>query len=108
MKKKIIVGINGASGSVYAKVLLDKLLLLGDQIAEIGVVFSDNARTVWKYELDNEAFLNYPFPFYEKNDFFAPFASGSANFETLIICPCSMGTMGRIAAGISNDLITRA
>ena len=41
-------------------------------------------------------------------DFMAPFASGSANFGTMIICPCSMGTMGRIAAGISNDLTTRA
>ena len=41
-------------------------------------------------------------------DFMAPFASGSANYGTMIICPCSMGTMGRIAAGISNDLTTRA
>lgn len=38
----------------------------------------------------------------------APFASGSARYEVMIICPCSMGTMGRIAAGISNDLVTRA
>jgi 4-hydroxy-3-polyprenylbenzoate decarboxylase len=38
----------------------------------------------------------------------APFASGSANYGTMIICPCSMGTMGRIATGISNDLTTRA
>ena len=41
-------------------------------------------------------------------DFMAPFASGSANYGTMIICPCSMGTMGRIANGISNDLTTRA
>src|SRR5690606_5518831 len=45
---------------------------------------------------------------YSKDDFMAPFASGSSSFETMIICPCSMGTIGRIAAGISNDLITRA
>ena len=45
---------------------------------------------------------------YDKNDFNAPFASGSAKFKTMIVCPCSMGTMARIATGVSNDLITRA
>ena len=49
-----------------------------------------------------------PFKFYKKMDFMAPFASGSANYNTMIICPSSMGTMGRIASGISDDLITRA
>lgn len=105
---KIIIGVSGASGAVYAKVLLDKLVLLHEQIKEVGLVFSDNAADVWKYELGNEGYSTYPFRTYEKNDFFAPFASGSANFETMIICPCSMGTMARIAAGISNDLMTRA
>ena len=51
---------------------------------------------------------NTPFKVYGKEDFFAPFASGSAGYDALIICPCSMGTLGRIASGISNDLITRA
>ncbi len=106
--KKIIVAITGASGAIYAKLLLDKLLQLSGQVSEIGVVMSDNAREVWKFELDNEEYLNYPFPFYEKNNFFAPFASGSAKFDTMIIVPCSMGALGRIAAGTSDDLITRA
>ncbi|MEN9951297.1 MAG: hypothetical protein RLY85_2049, partial [Bacteroidota bacterium] len=47
-------------------------------------------------------------PIYSKNDFNAPFASGSGQYDTMIIAPCSMGTLGRIASGISNDLITRA
>src|SRR5690606_24610953 len=51
---------------------------------------------------------NYPFPFYSKNDFSAPFASGSAQYDTMIIAPCSMGTLGRIAGGVSSDLISRA
>lgn len=107
-KIKIAVGITGASGAIYAKVLLDRLLGLKDQVEEVALVFSDNARDVWKYELGNESYADYPFRVYEKNDFFAPFASGSARFKVLIICPCSMGTLARIAQGISNDLITRA
>ncbi len=105
---KIAVAVTGASGSVYAKVLLDKLMLLKDQITEVSVVWSDNAYTVWQHELNNEDYSQYPFKVWGKNDFMAPFASGSSTYEALIICPCSMGTVGRIASGISNDLITRA
>jgi 4-hydroxy-3-polyprenylbenzoate decarboxylase len=108
MKRKIVISVTGASGSVYAKVLFDKLKQLDAQIEKIGVVMSDNAKEVWKYELGNESYNTYPFEFYAQNDFFAPFASGSAQYDMMIICPCSMGTMGRIAAGISNDLTTRA
>jgi 4-hydroxy-3-polyprenylbenzoate decarboxylase len=107
-KKKIIVAITGASGSIYAKVLFDNLLKLNDQIEKVGVVMSDNAKEVWKFELGNTAYDEYPFDFYQKMDFNAPFASGSAKFDTMIIIPCSMGTLGRIAHGISNDLISRA
>lgn len=107
-KHKIIVGISGASGSIYAKVLLENLVLLKDQIEDVALVLSDNARDVWKFELGNEDYSAFPFKVYEPTNFFAPFASGSANYTTMIICPCSMGTMARIAAGISNDLMTRA
>ena len=107
-KHKIIVAVTGASGAIYAKVLFDKLVQLQVQIEEVGVLMSDNAKYVWETELENTDYNNYPFTFYDKMDFMAPFASGSANFCTMIICPSSMGTMGRIAAGISNDLTTRA
>lgn len=108
MKKKLVVGITGASGAVYAKVLLDRILMLKEQISEVGLVLSDNAVSVWEYELGNKDFLNYPFQIYKKDDFFAPFASGSARYDTMVVCPCSMGTMSRIANGFSDDLITRA
>lgn len=107
-KQKIIIGITGASGAIYANVLLQKLAAANALFEKVGVVMSDNAKTVWEQELGNDSYKNFPFTFYEKNDFNAPFASGSAKYNTMIICPCSMGTMGRIAAGISNDLITRA
>lgn len=106
--KKVVIGVTGASGSVYAKVLFDRLEQLQDQIQEVGVVFSTNAREVWKLELGNADFQDLPFTIYSSNDFMAPFASGSAKYETMIICPCSMGTMARIATGVSNDLMTRA
>lgn len=108
MKKKIVIAITGASGSIYAKLLLDKLQQLQNQVAQVAVVMSDNAKQVWQFELANNDYENLPFKFYGKNDFMAPFASGSAKFDTMIIVPCSMGTLGRIAGGISDDLITRA
>jgi 4-hydroxy-3-polyprenylbenzoate decarboxylase len=106
--QKIVVAITGASGSIYAKLLLNKLIERKSKIEEIAVVMSNNAKDVWQTELGNKDYENLPLNFYDKNDFMAPFASGSAQFNTLIIIPCSMGTLGRIAAGISNDLVTRA
>jgi 4-hydroxy-3-polyprenylbenzoate decarboxylase len=107
-KKKIVVGVTGASGSIYAKVLFDRLIELQDQIEAVGVVFSSNARSVWKIELENSDFEKLPFPVFNSMDFMAPFASGSAKYETMILAPCSMGTMARIASGVSNDLMTRS
>lgn len=109
MGKKIIIAVTGASGSIYAKRMFDKLKVLQDQIDKCGIVFSSNAKEIWKYELG--AFpdtISGNFTVYEKNNFNAPFASGSAGYDTMIVVPCSMGTMGRIASGVSDDLITRA
>ncbi len=109
--RKIVVGITGASGSIYAKVLLDRLHRIGqDDGVEltVGLVWSRNARTVWATELGSDHPPEYGFAEYGAMDFMAPFASGSARYDTMIIAPCSMGTMGRIAAGVSNDLMTRA
>jgi len=105
---KLIVGVTGASGAIYAKVLFDSLILLKEQIGEVAVLFSDNAKGVWSYELGNSDFEKLPFTFYKKDDFYSPVASGSAGYDAMIIVPCSMGTLGRIASGVSNDLMTRA
>ena len=105
---KIVVAVTGASGSIYPKVLFDKLFAIKDQWTELSVVMTENAREVWKTELENDDFKNIPAKIYTQTDFTAPFASGSGQYNTMIIIPCSMGTLGRIATGISNDLITRA
>src|ERR1700712_713026 len=107
-KKKIVVAITGASGAIYAKLLIDKLQQLNSQVNEMAIVMSDNAKQVWQFELDNNDYEKLPYKIYAKHDFMAPFASGSARFDTMVIVPCSMGTLGRIAGGISDDLVTRA
>jgi 4-hydroxy-3-polyprenylbenzoate decarboxylase len=107
-KKKIVIAVTGASGSVYAQLLLNKLKMLTSQVESCALIVSVNGEAVWQYELGS------PFPdepFYSRypaDDLFAPPASGSAGFDTMVIIPCSMGTMGRIAGGMSDDLITRA
>jgi 4-hydroxy-3-polyprenylbenzoate decarboxylase len=106
--KKIAVAITGASGSIYAKLLLEKLSALHEQIAELSIVLTDNAKEVWRTELRDETFHDFKARYFTTKDFSAPFASGSAKYDALLIAPCSMGTLGRIAAGISNDLISRA
>lgn len=108
MKHKIVVAITGASGSAYAKQLIEKLDSHRDQIEDVGLVFSKNAKDVWRHELGGESLNDLPFTEYERTDYFAPFASGSASYTCMIIVPCSMGTLGRIAHGISDDLISRA
>ncbi|HTB53304.1 MAG TPA: UbiX family flavin prenyltransferase [Ferruginibacter sp.] len=105
---KIVVAITGASGAIYPKVLLDKLIGIKNQWSELSVVMTTNARQVWETELGNESYADYPVKFFTQQDFNAPFASGSGQYDTMIIIPCSTGTLGRIASGISNDLITRA
>ena len=108
-KKRIVLGIGGSSGSIYAKVIMDDLRdRLAEQWEAVGVVMSDNAKFNWEYELGDRSFEDYPFTLYDKRDFMAPFASGSARYDTVIVCPCSMGLLGRVAHGISDDLLTRA
>jgi 4-hydroxy-3-polyprenylbenzoate decarboxylase len=105
---KIIVAITGASGSIYPKILLNKLQSIKDQWSSLGIIITDNAKIVWQTELGNEEYNSYQAKYFSKNDFMAPFASGSGDYDIMIIAPCSMGTLGRIACGISGDLISRA
>ncbi|MBN2745170.1 MAG: UbiX family flavin prenyltransferase [Bacteroidales bacterium] len=108
MKRKIVIGITGASGAIYAKLLLDFLEKKQEEFEKIELIFSGNATDVWEYELGNKDYNTYPFNRNEPTNFFTGPASGSAGFDTMIICPASMGTIGRIASGVSNDLMTRA
>ncbi len=108
MGRKIIIGVTGASGMIYARSLFEKLNTISNQLDDVAVIFSDTAKIVWNQELEEDFKNDYGFQLYESTDFFAPFASGSSNYDTMLIVPCSTGTLGRIASGVSNDLMTRA
>jgi len=106
---KLVVAVGGASGSIYARRLLDALVALKRTLAptlEVGICFSNSGAEVWKHELGPIPDL--PFTRYGLRDFRAPFASGSAGWDAMVVIPCSTGGLARIAHGISDDLIGRA
>ena len=105
--KKIVLAIGGSSGSIYALRLMTKLAAIMPLI-NLGVVMTENAIVNWELEIGKFNQSDWPFTFYHNKDFYAPFASGSAGYQTMIVCPCSMGLLGRMASGISNDLISRS
>jgi len=105
---KVIIGFGGSSGAIYGKLLLERLQSIPGQYTEVAIVMSKNAAINWALELSGLNIESYGFKVYANDDFSAPFASGSARYNKMIICPCSMGTLGRIAHGLSDDLMTRA
>ncbi len=106
---KIVVAITGASGSIYAQILLDKLASLKSQCESVAVVMTPNAKEVWKTELDNESYTDYKFAIYAQQDFTAPFASGSGRYDTMIIIPSLDGNpRPHRPRHLHPDLITRA
>lgn len=105
---KLIIAITGASGSLYAKLLLDRLGELSDRLDEVAMIVSETGEQVWQYELPDVKLSGYPFKQHQPDSFFTPVASGSAGYDAMIVIPCSMGTLGRIAHGVADDLIARA
>jgi 4-hydroxy-3-polyprenylbenzoate decarboxylase len=106
-KRKIVLAITGASGSIYAKKLLERLHGLEAPLKEVAVIFSETGREIWESEIGSEFHNEGSAKEYDNSKFNAPFASGSSKYDTMIICPASMGTTGRIANGTSDDLIAR-
>jgi 4-hydroxy-3-polyprenylbenzoate decarboxylase len=107
--RKTVIAITGASGSCYAYQLLKKLSCTDICPENIAVIFSANGLKVFEYELGSAALneIGETFKIFDNNDFMVSFASGSSSFDTLIVAPCSMGTLARIASGIASDLISR-
>jgi len=127
--RKIVVAITGASGAIYAVKLLERLRGLpgtgtsqaenlqgqAEQLnrlpeppAEVAVILTGNAEEIMLYETGASYTPSGNEKLWSNSDFNAPFASGSSSYDTMIICPASLGMGGRIAHGLSDDLITRA
>lgn len=110
--RRIMVAVSGASGAVYAQGLLE---VLPRAYETIYLTASDNARDIMRDEIDAEdvfdlvpASAAQRFRVLEPNDMSAPVASGSHEYDGLVVIPCSMGVVGRIASGVSDDLVSRA
>jgi len=102
---KILVAITGATGALYAQRLLDNL---DPSEHEIHVVLSNYAHQVIAVELPAGLKLPPGVPIHSLKSMNAPFASGSNPPDVMIVIPCTMGTMGRIAHGYSEDVLLRA
>jgi 4-hydroxy-3-polyprenylbenzoate decarboxylase len=105
-KRKIVVGVTGASGAPYARRLLAILGRRDD--VELGVCASRNAADVWALECGGDLREAAGGKVWGVGDYQAPFASGSAGWHAMAVVPCSMGTAARIAHGVSDTLLTRA
>jgi 4-hydroxy-3-polyprenylbenzoate decarboxylase len=106
-KSKIIIAVTGASGSIYARLLCAELAAR-EEIGEIALIFTANGREVAAFEDSAEWASSPRFTLYDNGDMFSPPASGSAGYDSMVVIPCSMGMAGRIAGGISDDLVSRA
>jgi 4-hydroxy-3-polyprenylbenzoate decarboxylase len=108
-RRKIVVGVTGASGAPYAKRLLEALAARAARAElEVAVVLSSTAPEVWSLECGGDLRSQVALPIWSMRDYSAPFASGSAGWHAMAIVPCSMGTVARVAHGISDTLLTRA
>lgn len=103
---KIVVAITGASGAIYARQCLE-LLLSNKEVERLGVILSKHAPDVIKAEgitLPEDERITY----FDNDDMWASAASGSAKWDAMLVVPASMGTVARLATGVSQTLIERA
>ena len=98
--KNVVLAVTGASGACYARRFLERAGALSE--VSLHLFLTDTAREVWRHELGCEAPQGL-----DNHRFDAPFCSGSAAADVMVVLPCSMGTLGRIAAGTADDAIAR-
>src|SRR5262245_53951071 len=104
---KLVVAMTGASGAIYTQRLLDNI---DPKKHEIHFISTKHAREVGKIELPKGELKLAPevIQYDESGSMFVPFVSGSAKFDAMVVIPASMGTIGRVACGVSDSTIARA
>lgn len=106
-KMKINVAVTGASGAIYARLLIDRLLSV-PEVESIRVILSENGNAILLSEIGENSLPRHDKISYANNrDFYQSIASGSGGDDAMVIVPCSVGMMSRVACGVSDDLITR-
>lgn len=120
IQRRVLLGVSGASGSIYADLLLDQLV---SRVDRVYLIFTDTAEKVCRHELIGDAksrilmrALNgeltktesQKIRLFKNDDLFAPIASGSSAPQSMVVAPCSMGSLARIAQGMSTTLLERA
>lgn len=112
MTRKIVLGITGASGAIYARATVDALIAArSKQPIALAAVLSSTSPEVWAHELEGDVrewLAARDVPVFAGRDYSAPFASGSAKWDSMAVVPCSMSTVAKVAHGISDDLLSRA
>ncbi len=103
---RVIVGVTAASGAIYARQVTE-LLVKDPTVEEVAMIYSARAEEVISYEGESVPSSD-KIVRYGVDDMFAPPASGSSNYEAMVIVPCTTGTMARIASGVCDSLLTRA
>src|SRR5438067_13888698 len=101
---KLVLAATGASGAIYLQICIEQINYASHKVH---LIMSTHARQVAKQDLDN---LKIPSGVlqHSENDMNVPFVSGSARFDAMVIVPCSMATLGRIASGSSDSVLLRA
>lgn len=103
---KVVVAITAASGAIYARQLLETLVA-SNEVERVAVIYSANARAVVAHE--GETMPQSPkIEEYDNSNLFASPASGSARWDAMVVVPSSVGTIGRVASGVSQTLIERS
>ena len=103
---KIVVAITAASGAIYARQLLTSLIE-SNEVERVAVIYSANARAVVAHEGETMP-VSAKIEEFDNDNLFASPASGSARWDAMVVVPSSVGTIGRVASGVSQTLIERA
>ena len=104
MSAPVLIGVTGASGTIYARRLAEVLKSLDYRVE---LILTEAGEQVMKYEKELDL-LKYADVVHNNQNYFAPPASGTSKYLAMVILPCSMGTMGKVAHGTSDSLLTRA